>query len=363
MSNPSFLKNWIFWAVLAIVALIIYIAGSALTPFVISLAIAYILDPLVDRLEALGLPRTGAIFFFLFGISLIFALGILFLFPIIKLQVETMAKSWPECVNTDQGLSTPWVAMFSNDPEKLRTLAHDIMLKLGNLPLKAFGSVAVFLWETVSGFVNFTIMAINLIIIPVATFYLLRDIDEIKKKAVELIPVDIRDYVLYLSERLHTVLSNFIRGQMMVVCILSVIYCTGLFLCGIPLSLPIGILAGLANIVPFMGLILGFIPALVLSYLQFHDVFHPLLVCLVFGIAQALEGMIITPKIVGDKLGLHPVVIMLSVLLGGKLFGFAGILLSVPVAAAINVFWTEWLKIYKHSEIYLGTSQAPDNNK
>ncbi len=354
MSNQPYEKKWLFIIVFIALSLVVYYGGSALTPFIISLIIAYTLDPLVDKIETYGLPRTVAILFFLAFLLVIFAGGFLVLIPVIKLQVEAMAKSLPGYVQTAQSLIAPLIAMVSKDPENIRALAQENMLKLGNLPLKVLSSVLSFSWNAFSGFLNFTMAALKLAVIPVATFYLLRDIDKLKERTIDLIPLDMKDNVLHLAEKIHLVLGNFVRGQLTVALILATIYSVGLFLVGIPLSLPIGLLAGLASIVPYLGLILGLLPSVVLGYLQFHDIVHPLLVCLVFGVAQGFEGMVITPKIVGEKLGLHPVVIMLAVLLGGQLFGFTGILLGVPVAAAINVFWMEGLKVYKQSEMYLG---------
>jgi sporulation integral membrane protein YtvI len=357
MDNKLLNKRWTVFGLLAAAFLVIYFAGSALAPFLISFIIAYILDPLVDWLESFGLPRTAAIFFFLACLLLLFAGGILFLFPIIRLQVENMAKDLPGYIQTAQELIMPWISRFVENPEKVQAVTRETMMKLGNLPLKIVGSLATVSWNAVSGFVSFILAAVKLVIIPVATFYLLRDINKIKKNAYALVPRDMTDTVSRLAERLHIVLSNFVRGQLTVVCILAIIYSVGLFLVGIPLSLPIGIMAGLANIVPYLGLILGLMPTLILSYLQFHDAMHPLMVCLVFGVAQALDGAVITPKIVGDKIGLHPVAIMVAILLGGQLLGFTGILVAVPAAAAVNVFWTEWLYNYKKSETYLGTGK------
>lgn len=355
MDNNPMQKKWFFIGLLATAFLVIYFAGSALAPFIISFLIAYLLDPLVDRLESLGLPRTAAIFFFLACLLVLLTGGVLFLFPIIRLQVENLANDLPGYIQTAQELIMPWISKFVENPEKIQEHTRETLLKLGNLPLKILGSLAGFSWNAVSGFVNFTLAAIKLVIIPVATFYILRDLDKIKERAFDLVPMDSREAVSRLAGKLHAVLGNFIRGQLTVVLILSVIYSVGLLLVGIPLSIPIGILAGLANIVPYLGLILGLFPTLILSYLQFHDAMHPLMVCLVFGVAQALDGTVITPKIVGDKIGLHPVAIMLAILLGGQLLGFTGILAAVPFAAAVNVFWSEWLERYKKSEIYLGT--------
>ena len=267
-----------------------------------------------------------------------------------------MAKNLPNDVRTAQELLLPYVSYFTDNPEEIRAEAQEILTKLGSLPLKALESVASFSWSALSGFMNFAVASFKMVIVPVAAFYLLRDIDRLREKTLDLVPLENREAVLRISRKLDAVLGNFIRGQLTVVGILSVIYCVGFFLVGLPMSLPIGILVGLAGIVPYLGLVLGLLPTVVLGYLQFHDILHPLLVCGVFGVAQALEGMVITPKVVGDKLGLHPVAIMMAVLLGGQLFGFIGILLAVPVAAGINVFWGEALETYKQSEIYRGNA-------
>jgi len=354
MNNTPRTNKGIIAGLGAVALLLIYYAGSAFTPFLLSFIIAYILDPLVDRLESLGLPRTPAIFFFLIVVLLFCAFLIFLLLPMMQLQLENMAHHLPAYIQIAQDIVAPWILFFSDQPDKIQDFFREILLKIGGVPMNLLSSLAAFFWGAFSGVVNFAVTALNLVIIPVATFYLLRDIDTIKTKTIDLIPPAVREPALRLVRNLHDVLRNFIRGQMTVVCIQAVVYSVGLFMIGVPMSLLIGLVAGLASMVPYLGLLLGLAPALALSFLQFHDLLHPVLVCLVFGTAQALEALVITPKIVGEKLGLHPVVIMFSVLLGGRIFGFTGVLLAVPATAALNVFWQEFLATYKRSETYLG---------
>ena len=202
------------------------------------------------------------------------------------------------------------------------------MKRFSTIPLQIIKAVSSFLVNTVSNFISLIIIAINVLIIPVALFYLLRDFDKIKTTIKDYLPPAKKDEIIERIREIDTVLGAFIRGQLTVSVILAVIYCIGLLILGVPMGLLIGLVAGLANIVPYLGLVVGLLPALLMAFLQFRDINHLIGVLLVFGIAQFLEGYFITPKVVGEKVGLHPVVIMIAVLVGAKFFGFIGILLA-----------------------------------
>jgi len=173
--------------------------------------------------------------------------------------------------------------------------------------------------------------------VPVVTFYLLRDWDKLMAGIQRLIPTRIEPIVSGLAAEIDDVMGAFIRGQFMVMIALALIYTTGLWLIGLDLAFAIGMLAGLLSIVPYLGTLVGVVAALIAAVFQFQDLIHAVLVLLVFGVGQTLEGMVLTPKLVGDKVGLHPVVVIFAVLAGGQLFGFLGILLALPVASALNV--------------------------
>ena len=195
-------------------------------------------------------------------------------------------------------------------------------------------------------------MLANLVIIPVVMFYLLRDFDAINNKLLALVPPRLQNEVEEVMRDIDQVLSRFVRGQLMVAGLMGLMYSAGLFLCDTPMSLSLGMMAGLFNIVPYLGLILGLVPSVLLTYIDSQEWLSVVSVVGVFAIAQAIEGMVITPRVVGDNIGLHPVAVILAVLLGGELFGIAGMILGVPGVAVINVLLSRGIAQYKGSTLY-----------
>jgi predicted PurR-regulated permease PerM len=238
------------------------------------------------------------------------------------------------------------------EPAKIQQAVNEGMKIMGELPVQLLKNLTEFLWSSLSSLFNAILVAVNLFIIPVAMFYLLRDFDHINEKIANMIPPRIRDQFVDIFKEIDRVLSRFVRGQLMVATLMAGLYSVGLFACGTPMSLFVGILAGYANLVPYLGLVFGFVPAAVLTFLQYQEWGPVLGVAAVFGVVQMLESMVITPRVVGDQVGLHPVVIMLAVLVGAELFGFLGVLIAVPVAAVINVLMRRGIGWYKNSPVY-----------
>jgi len=192
----------------------------------------------------------------------------------------------------------------------------------------------------------------HLILIPVVTFYLLRDWDALIRGIHDLLPRNLEAEISRLAAEVDEVLGAFFRGQLMVMFALGVIYSIGLSVVGIELAVLIGLGAGLLSIVPYLGSIVGVLVAAGAAIFQFQDSFHLIMVLLVFAVGQAAEGMYLTPKLVGDRIGLHPVTVIFAVLAGGQLFGFLGILLALPVAAALNVLVRHAHQKYRRSKLY-----------
>ena len=200
----------------------------------------------------------------------------------------------------------------------------------------------------------------NLILIPVVTFYLLRDWDLLVKGVHDLLPRNMQAEISRTAIEVDDVLGAFFRGQLMVMLALGVIYSVGLSLVGVELAVLIGMGAGLLSVVPYLGSIVGVLVAAGAAIFQFQDWFHLLMVLLVFGVGQSAESMYLTPKLVGDRIGLHPVTVIFAVLAGGQLFGFLGVLLAMPVAAVLNVLVRHMHNKYRKSEMY-STSAGEDN--
>ena len=328
-----------------------YFSRRVLTPFFIAFALAYLLDPVTDRLESLKISRTFSVLVLMAGVfSLVTGIGLL-IFPLLKLQAEHLVSNLPNYIAIMQEWMYPLLGVVG-EPEKIQGILNRELLKVGELPLKVISSITSILWGSVAGLFSFILLLANLVIIPVVMFYLLRDYDLINKRMLNFVPARSRERVLGLISEIDSVLAGFVRGQLMVGLIMAGFYSAGLFFCGTPMSLFIGLLAGLANLVPYLGLVVGFVPAAILTFMQTQDWVFVFGVAGVFAVVQGLEGMIITPRIVGEKIGLHPVAIILAVLLGAEFFGLVGVIVSVPAAAALNVLFTHGLTEYKSSSFY-----------
>ena len=343
----------IYFVVVGVLLAVIffYFSRRVLTPFFIAFALAYLLDPVTDRLESLKISRTFSVLVLMAGVfSLVTGIGLL-IFPLLKLQAEHLVSNLPNYIAIMQEWMYPLLGVVG-EPEKIQGILNRELLKVGELPLKVISSVTSILWGSVAGLFSFILVLANLVIIPVVMFYLLRDYDLINKKMLSFVPARSREQVLSLIKEIDGVLAGFVRGQLMVGLIMAGLYSIGLFFCGTPMSLFIGLLAGLASLVPYLGLVFGFVPAAILTFMQTQDWVLVFGVAGVFAVVQGLEGMIITPRIVGEKIGLHPVAIILAVLLGAEFFGLVGVIVSVPVAAALNVLFTHGLNEYKSSSFY-----------
>ena len=201
---------------------------------------------------------------------------------------------------------------------------------------------------------------VNLFMIPVVGFYLLRDFDYIVARCRSLLPREQEPMIVSLVKECDVVLGAFIRGQLLVMLCLGILYSFGLWLVGLDLALLIGMVAGLASIVPYLGFAVGIAAALIAAAFQFGDLFHLVMVVVAFSVVQTLESIIITPWLVGDRIGLHPVAVIFAVLAGGQLFGFVGILVALPVAAIIMVLLRHANRRYKASEAYRLSTDGED---
>ncbi|CAI2717242.1 AI-2E family transporter [Nitrospina watsonii] len=337
-----------------VVALVfLYFVRRVVTPFFLAFAVAYLLDPLVDRLETWKLQRTPAVVLLLISFFVVVLVAGVVLIPILQVQIQNLAENLPDYLTAIKGWIQPYLQDLAGiDRERIGEVLHDSMQKLGRVPLELLGTAGGWVWGSITGFVNTLLFVVNLVIIPVAMFYLLRDFDEIVARLAKLIPPRYSETTRDVVKEIDDVLSQFVRGQLMVATLMAAMYSVGLYFCGTPLSLLIGMMAGYANLVPYLGVVVGFLPAVLLTFLQTQDWVSLVGVVAVFGVVQAIEGFLITPYVVGDKVGLHPVVIMLAVLIGAELFGLLGILMAVPVAAILNVLGRRGVALYRESSAF-----------
>ena len=348
-------KNLLFvsLAVTLGVCIALYFSRRVVAPFFIAFALAYLMDPLVDRLAAFKLSRTLSVLFLMLTFFFLALGSVVLLIPIFSMQAENLAKNIPTYVGIFQEWFRPILDLISGlDPAKVEEFVNEGLSRFGELPMKALQFSSKFIWGSISNLFNIVLMFANLVIIPVVMFYLLRDFDSINEKLLRLVPPRFQDKTKDVVTEIDQVLSKFVRGQLMVATLMGVMYSIGLFLCDTPMSLSLGMMAGLVNLVPYLGLVFGFVPAAFLTYMHTQELMPVLAVAGVFGVVQAVEGMVITPRIVGENIGLHPVAVILAVLLGGELFGLTGMILGVPGVAVLNVLISRGIVQYKSSSLY-----------
>ena len=348
------------WLILGAVTLgLLYLLAPVLTPFVVAALLAYMGDPLADRLETWRLNRTLAVVVVFIVLSLVALLLLAVLLPMVEKQIGLLVAKLPAYLARLRELLLPLLNQVT-DHQGGQLLDWDALSKdLGGY-LKGAGNVAGKLFTTLSksGLVVAGWLA-NLVLIPVVAFYLLRDWDRLIRCLRELLPRNMEQVITNLARESDEVLGAFFRGQLLVMLALGTIYTLGLWIVGLDLALLVGLIAGLVSFVPYLGFIIGILLAGVLALIQFHDSAHLLGVVGVFAVGQALEGMLLTPLLVGERIGLHPVAVIFAVLAGGQLFGFFGVLLALPVAAVIAVILRHMRHRYVSSELY-GGDQSRD---
>jgi predicted PurR-regulated permease PerM len=346
-------KQLRFWLIgLGLFVLVLWLLADMLLPFVVGLAIAYLLDPTVDRLERLGLPRWLATGVVLLGFLLVLVVMILLLVPLVQGQTTHLLQVLPNYVAVVKERALPALDRLVHrlppgDVERLRAAA-------GNYA----GDVAGWIAKVISGILSrglalFDVLSV-MFITPVVAFYLLRDWDLMVHKVDGWLPRHHADVVREQVKAVNVTLSGFVRGQATVCLALGALYAAGLTVAGLDFGLVIGLLSGVLSFIPYVGSLFGFVVSVGLALLQFDDLWRVAIVIGIFLFGQAMEGNVLTPKLVGDKVGLHAVWVMFALLAGGSLFGFLGVLLAVPVAAVIGVLTRFALRQYLNSRYYYG---------
>jgi len=345
-------RRWFILVGLLVFIGLVYLLSPVLTPFLIAVLLAYMGDPMVDRLDQ-KIPRSVSVLIVFSLLSIVVLSLIFILLPMIERQLSNLIHQIPKYLEWFQDAIVPW--FMTN----LGVIEMDLGLETIKDSIKEHwskaGGIAAGFITTISR----SSMAIigwvaNIVLIPVLTFYMLRDWDELLHRVRLLIPRRYEYVVLKITLESNGVLSAFLRGQLMVMIALGCIYSVGLWMIGLDFSLLIGMLAGVVSFVPYLGFIVGMSVAGIAALMQFQDVFHLFPVILVFGVGQVVESVFLTPLLVGDKIGLHPVAVIFSVLAGGQLFGFFGILVALPVAAVIMVLLRHAYNKYISSQLYTG---------
>lgn len=344
-------NKWMIIAGLLVFSLLLYLLSPILTPFIVAAVLAYISDPLVDKLEAKKLPRTLSVVAVFCSLTLLAVITVLILVPMIERQIDVFVQKLPAYINFIQHNVLPKITQFIGMSDAT-SLQFDLKTSLQSYWGTAGGFTQSALASVTRSGLAFVALLANLLLIPVVTFYLLRDWDNIVARVNELIPRRSQPVVARLAKESDEVLGSFLRGQMMVMMALAAIYSIGLSIIGLDLAVLIGLSAGLISFVPYLGFIVGILFAGIAAIVQFQDLIHLAYIAIVFGIGQAIEGMLLTPLLVGDRIGLHPVAVIFAVLAGGQLFGFVGVLLALPVAAVIAVMLRYAHEKYLQSGLY-----------
>ena len=344
-------QKWLSVALIVFAGWLVYLLAPVLTPFLISLLLSYICDPMVDLLERLRLSRTMSVVIVFTGMLFFTFAGFVVVMPALQAQITVSVEYIPKAIDWIQQWLLPRLSLYFSTEEVpfAATALQGVLLQQWD----AVGSVAKNLMvhigrsgQLVVGWVTY------LLLIPVVTFYLLRDWDILVRNLYNLIPRSIEPAVVALTREIDAVLAEFFRGQLTVMALLGSLYVIGLWVVGLDLAFIIGLLAGVVSFVPYLGVIVGVTVAGLAALVQFQDVIHIVGVVAVFGVGQLLEGMVLSPLLVGNRIGLHPVAVIFAIMAGGQLFGFIGVLLALPVAAVIVVLLRRSKTEYQRSEFY-----------
>jgi len=344
-----------FWsAALAVLVLLLWLLSDILLPFVAGLVIAYLLNPLVDRLERLGVHRLIAALSIIVLAVLAFVVAILLVAPILGSQLSSFIEHIPGYVGKLQTLiieqSRPWV-------QKLVGAGFDPEKGMGDLVTQGVGWLTAFLKSLWSGGRALLSLFSLIVVTPVVAFYLLYDWHKMLRSVDNAVPVQRRATVRRLARECDAAISGFVRGQTAVCLILGTFYAAALTLAGLNFGLLIGLIAGLITFVPYVGSLTGLILGLGVAVAQFWPHWGwILMVAAIFIGGQFFEGNILSPKLVGERVGLHPVWVIFALLAFGYLFGFVGLLVAVPLAATIGVLARFALECYRESSLYIGAS-------
>jgi predicted PurR-regulated permease PerM len=353
-------KQFRVWAIaMAVTLVLLWLLSDILLPFVAGLAVAYFLDPVADRMEKWGMSRIWATSLITVLFFILFTLAIILLVPLIGSQISALAEAWPTYVarvrelvdGLTDGILSGFVGAQSTGEESTLPSISGKMLNFGTGLLQNIASKSV-------AFLNFVGL---LFITPVVSFYLLNDWDRIIAHMDSLLPRGQASRIRTIAKEIDQVLAGFVRGMGTVCFILAIFYATALSIAGLEFGLVVGLIAGLISFIPFVGMAVGLAMSMVLAVFQFLPD-RPEMVAVVFVIfivGQVLEGNFLTPKLVGKKIGLHPVWVIFGLLALGSLFGFVGMLIAVPIAAAIGVLVRHATAGYLESPLYWGEGGRP----
>lgn len=331
---------------------LLYLLAPILTPFVAAAMLAYICDPLVRKLGKFRLSRTVATLLVMLTLLGVLVLLVLIMLPLLQKEINVFVGRMPALIEVIRLKLLPWLQQqFGMEIAWDAATLKDMLL--GHLQNAGAAAAKMLPWLGGGGSA-LVVVVINILLTPVALFYLMRDWPLLLSQIEQILPRRQHGKVLEIAGEIDRVLAEFLRGQLSVMLLMSVYYIIGLWLAGLDFSLPIGLLAGMLVFVPYLGMITGLALATLGALTQFDHFSSVLVVWAVFASGQLLEGMVVTPRLVGERIGLHPLAVIFALLAFGQLFGFFGVLLALPMSAVLLVALRHARVWYLSSALYRG---------
>jgi predicted PurR-regulated permease PerM len=342
-------RQYLWWVVpAAVVGVLLYFLAPILSPFLFAAILAYICNPLVDRMARRRVPRTLGAALMLLLLLALFVAFILIMVPLLARQVRAMALQIPAYVEWARANLAPRVEAhfgITLDIEFVREWVTEHAAAIQQFAVKLLPSLT-------TGGMALVDFAVNLVLVPVVLFYFMRDWNRLTLSISEMVPRRWYPQFAAIFTEINEVLGQFLRGQLLVMLLMGAFYTVGLWLVGLDYALSVGMIAGLVTFVPYLGVIIGVALATLTALLQFDSMTQLLWIWGVFAAGNVLEGYVFVPLLVGERIGLHPVAVIFALFAFGQLFGFFGVLLAVPVSASLLVWLRHVRRRYLGSGMY-----------
>lgn len=352
MGTPVFANPqlWAWTAIAAVAGWLVWLLSPILAPFLFAAILGYVLDPLVEKLTARRIPRTLAVLLVLALVLALVVALLLVVLPLFYKELRLLTERLPGFLAWINTHLAPWLKAhfgieFQLDTASVREVASDMISSNQGVATRLLGSLKIGGLAVIAFFAN-------LLLVPVVLFYLLRDWNTFLERVDNIIPRHLHAKTRQLLREIDAVLAEFLRGQLAVIVVMCLYYVTALWLARLEFALPIGIITGVLVFIPYVGALTGFLLGTIAALMQFDSAAGLLWVWLAFGIGQALEGTTVTPLLVGERIGLHPVAVIFALLAFGQVFGFFGVLLALPASAALLVGLRHLRGAYLASALY-----------
>ena len=341
------------WVALSLLgALIVWLLAPVLTPFIVAAVLAYVLHPLVERMARRRVPRIVAVTLVEVAAIIIALAVVLLIVPILSKQLPLLREQIPLFADRMNTALTPILSRFGFDVALDTASIKAFVLKYLNANLEEWATTALSS-ARIGGSILLAIVG-NVFLVPLVLFYLLMDWNNLRQRLANLIPPRFRESTHGFIDECDTMLGQYLRGQLSVMVALAVYYSVGLALFGFDLAVPVGVFTGLAVFIPYVGFGLGLVLALISGVLQFSGWHGIVGVAVVFGLGQMLEGFVLTPRLVGERIGMSPLTVIFALLAFGHLFGFVGVLIALPVSAVLVVAVRRVRELYLASDLFKG---------